>query len=291
MTSFKPGHCPDFLRRAIAKQVAMALDEDGAANDVTVMAIPAETIVTAKVISREDGVLAGVFWFNETFAQLDPKVQIHWRLHDGDPLGENTTLCTLRGDAKNILRGERCALNFLQLLSGTATVTARLVTRAQQKITVKDTRKTLPGLRLAQKYAVVCGGGVNHRISLDDAVLLKDNHIRACGSIKAATSAIRRAIPDAEIEVEVTSLRQVEAALAEKADVIMLDNFSGRQIAQAIEIIAGRTKVEISGGVCADNITDLATSGADCVSSGALTKHVRSLDLSLQLKERIKHGD
>lgn len=288
MSPLKPRNCPDFLRRAITKQVAAALEEDEADRDVTVTAIPTGTVVTAKVISREDGVLAGVFWFNETFAQLDQAVQVHWQIHDGDPIKKNTSLCTLLGDAKNILRGERCALNFLQLLSGTATATARLVTRAQRKIIVKDTRKTLPGLRLAQKYAVVCGGGVNHRTSLADAVLLKDNHIQACGSIEAAMKAVRQANPGARVEVEVTSLQQVKTALAMKADTIMLDNLNGKQIAQAIATIAGKARVEISGGVCENNIADLAESGADYVSSGALTKHVHALDLSMQLQGRVK---
>ena len=282
LATLEPGRCPDFLKETIVRQVAQALAEDAVDNDLSVIAIDKDAIATARVISREAGILAGVFWFEETFAQVGPTSQIRWLLRDGDKLGKGATLCTVHGNARNMLKGERCALNFLQTLSGTATRTAEFVAQAQRKITVKDTRKTLPGLRLAQKYAVVCGGGTNHRVNLADAILLKDNHIQACGSITAALQATRCAMPGTEIEVEVSTLAQVEAALAGKADVIMLDNFSSDQRARAIATIAGKAKVEISGGVDLDDVPDLATSGADYISVGALTKHVRALDLSMQ---------
>ena len=281
-TTLKPGHCPDFLKETIAGQVAQALAEDRVDDDISVTALDKEAVATARVISREAGILAGVFWFDETFARVDPALQIRWLLQDGDRLKKDAILCTVHGNAGSILRGERCALNFLQLLSGTATVTAEFVARARKRIIVKDTRKTLPGLRLAQKYAVACGGGVNHRLNLADAILLKDNHILAYGSITTALQALRRAVPGTAIEVETASPAQVEEALAAKADTIMLDNFNSDQLARAIALIDGKAKVEISGGVTLDNIVDLAMSGADCVSIGALTKHPRALDLSMQ---------
>ena len=283
MLTLKPGQCPAPLKQAIERQVATALEEEGG-EDISTAAVPESTRTTARVVSREAGVLAGVFWFDEVFAQLDPAVEIHWRLRDGDAIEKGATLCTLTGTAASLLRGERCALNFLQTLSGVATTTAGFVARAGG-VTVKDTRKTLPGLRLAQKYAVACGGGVNHRMGLSDAVLLKDNHVRACGSIKAAIAAARRKNPGLAVEVEVSTLEQVKQALAANADVIMLDNFDVGAVDAAVEVIGGKAQIEVSGGVGIDDVARLAATGVDCVSVGALTKHLRALDLSLQFEE------
>ena len=282
-TPLKIGHCSDLLRKTVARQVAEALAEDEVDNDASAVAINKDSVSMARVISREYGILSGTFWFDETFAQIDPTIQIQWQLQDGDKLKKDTVLCTLRGNARNMIKGERCALNFLQTLSGTATITAEFVERVKKKIAIKDTRKTLPGLRLAQKYAVICGGGINHRMNLADAVLLKDNHIQACGSIKAAVEAVRRTSP--EIEIEITSLAQIEEALTAKVDVIMLDNFSAAQIAKAVKIIAGKAKIEISGGINLDNISELATLSVDCISIGALTKHLRAIDFSMQFNQ------
>ncbi len=278
----EPARCSDFLKQTIVRQVAEALAEDAVDRDISVAVIDRDAVATARIISREAGVLAGVFWCDETFAQVDPALQTRWLLRDGDKLEKDAVLCTIHGNARSMLKGERCALNFLQTLSGTATKTAEFVARARRKVTIKDTRKTLPGLRLAQKYAVVCGGGTNHRLNLGDAILLKDNHIQACGSITVALQKMRRISPGTEIEIEVTSLAQVEEALAAEADVIMLDNFNSDQLAQAIETISGKAKVEISGGVSLDNVLDLAMTGADYISIGALTKHLCALDLSMQ---------
>lgn len=280
MFTLKPGQRPDPLKQAIERQVAAALEEEGG-KDLSTAAVPEGARATARVVSREAGVLAGVFWFDEVFAQLDPEVEVRWRLRDGDAIEKDATLCTLAGAAASLLRGERCGLNFLQTLSGVATTTAEFVARAGG-VTVKDTRKTLPGLRLAQKYAVVCGGGVNHRLGLSDAVLLKDNHVRACGSVEAATAAARRANPGFAIEIEVSTLEQVKQALAAGADTIMLDNFDLDAINAAVEIVGGKAQVEVSGGVGLGDVARFAGTGVDCVSIGALTKHLRALDLSLQ---------
>ncbi len=282
MTPFRPRQCPAPLRRAIERQVAAALEEDGADDDLSTAAVAADATASAQVISREAGVLAGVFWFDEVFSQIDPGVAVHWRLNDGDAIEKNASLCTITGNARSLLRGERCALNFLQTLSATATITAEFVARAAGGLLIKDTRKTLPGLRTAQKYAVACGGGINHRMGLSDAILLKDNHVRACGSVAAAITAARQANPDLEIEVEVSSLEQVKAAVAAGADTIMLDNFSAGQIATAVKTIAGKAKTEVSGGVGLDDIAGLVEAGVDHVSVGALTKHLHALDLSMQ---------
>ena len=282
MIKLQKGKCPEFLKREIKNQVALSLKEDDTSNDVSICAVAKNAIASAQVISRDPGILAGKFWFDEVFSQIDSTIEIHWRLHDGDAIEKNVPLCTLRGNARNLLRGERCSLNFLQTLSGTATTTATFAKRANNDIAIKDTRKTLPGLRLAQKYAVVCGGGVNHRMGLSDAILLKDNHIHACGSIESAVSATRCANLELAVEIEVTSLQQVKEALMADVDTIMLDNFDIDQITLAIKTIAGKAKIEISGGINLDDIDHLTNLGIDCISIGALTKHLHSLDLSMK---------
>ncbi len=281
MTVLRPGQCPAPLRRAIERQVAAALEEDGAGDDASAAAVAASAMASARVISREAGVLAGVFWFDEVFLQIDAAVAVRWRLRDGDAIAKDACLCTVSGSANSLLRGERCALNFVQTLSGTATATAEFVARAAGGV-IKDTRKTLPGLRLAQKYAVACGGGVNHRLGLSDAILLKDNHVRACGSVAAAVAAARRARPGLAVEVEAASMEQVEEALAAGADTIMLDNFGADETAAAVQAIAGKAKIEVSGGIGLDDVARLAGTHVDCISVGALTKHLRALDLSMQ---------
>ena len=281
MTTFQPGQCPALLRKTIVKQVAAALEEDGAGDDLSAAAVPRNATATAQVISRDKGVLAGTFWFDEVFSQIDSEVAVDWHLHDSNAIEKDACLCVVSGNARELLRGERCALNFLQTLSGTATATAEFVRRAPG-IAIKDTRKTLPGLRLAQKYAVACGGGTNHRLGLSSAILLKDNHVRACGSVAVAVAKVRQAKPGLAIEVEVSAMAQVREAVAVGVNTILLDNFDTSAIAEAVQVVAGGAEIEASGGVDINNVVRLAQTGVDCISIGALTKHLHALDLSMQ---------
>lgn len=268
----------------IADTVRRALAEDVGAGDLTANLIPGATLARAQVISREDAVLCGTAWFDEVFRQLDRKVRVEWNARDGEPVRENQVLCTLAGPARAILTGERSALNFLQTLSGTATATRRYVEAIRgTKAVVLDTRKTLPGLRTAQKYAVRAGGGQNHRMGLYDAILIKENHIAAAGSVAAAVDAARRGAPaGTTVEVEVEDLAQLNEALAAGADRILLDNFSLKRLREAVLASAGRARLEASGGITLENIRAIAETGVDCISIGALTKHVRAVDLSLR---------
>lgn len=268
----------------IADTVRRALAEDVGAGDLTANLIPGATPARAQVISREDAVLCGTAWFDEVFRQLDRKVRVEWNARDGEPVRENQVLCTLAGPARAILTGERSALNFLQTLSGTATATRRYVEAIRgTKAVVLDTRKTLPGLRTAQKYAVRAGGGQNHRMGLYDAILIKENHIAAAGSVAAAVDAARRGAPaGTTVEVEVEDLAQLNEALAAGADRILLDNFSLKRLREAVLASAGRARLEASGGITLENIRAIAETGVDCISIGALTKHVRAVDLSLR---------
>jgi len=241
-------------------------------------------VADARVISREAGILCGTLWFDEVFRQLDTSIRIQWSVRDGDVLSPGQTLCELHGPTHALLTGERAALNFLQTLSGTATLTRRYIDAMGDSTTrLLDTRKTLPGLRLAQKYAVTCGGGHNHRTGLYDMVLIKENHIAACGSIHAAVQAAQQQFPDLPLEVEVESLDQLEQALAAGAHRILLDNFSVDHLHKAIAITAGRAELEISGNVTLENIAELAAIGVDYISTGAITKHVTALDLSMRV--------
>ncbi|MFQ2599016.1 carboxylating nicotinate-nucleotide diphosphorylase [Aeromonas caviae] len=260
-----------------------ALDQPDASADITAQLIPADRISTARVITREAGVFCGQPWVDEVFAQLGGEVKVEWKVQDGERLAPNQELFRLHGPARVLLTGERNALNFVQTLSGVATLTARYVAELEgTDCRLLDTRKTLPGLRSAQKYAVTCGGGKNHRIGLFDAYLIKENHILACGGIAEAISEARRLNPDKPVEVEVESLAELEQALAARADIVMLDNFDIPMMQEAVRLNQGRAKLEVSGNVTLDTLAEFAATGVDFISVGALTKHVRALDLSMR---------
>jgi len=281
------------LEGQIAAQVRQALAEDVGSGDLTAQLIHPNTQASATVITREPGVLCGSAWFDEVFRQLDAHVSVHWQVHDADVLAANQTLCTVAGPARSLLTGERTALNFLQLLSGTATQTRRHVDAlAGTQCRILDTRKTLPGLRLAQKYAVRCGGATNHRIGLYDAILIKENHIAAAGSITAAVAAGRALEPRVLLEIEVENLTQLHEAIAAHVDRIMLDNFSLADLRAAVGVLrqqpdSGIT-LEASGNVSLERLEEIAATGVDFISVGGLTKHVMALDLSMRFV--VVHG-
>ena len=270
--------------QVIRQQVSQALQEDIGSGDVTAALLDPQQRADARVISREAGILCGTAWFDEVFRQLDNTIRVDWSVQDSDAVIPDQTLCRLHGPTHALLTGERTALNFLQTLSGTASV-ARQFVRAMGATQTRllDTRKTLPGLRLAQKYAVTCGGGHNHRLGLYDMVLIKENHIAGCGSIEAAVHAARQRFPDLPIEVEVESLDELEQAIVAGAHRILLDNFTVAQLREAVALTAGRAELEISGNVTLNNIAELATLGVDYISTGAITKHVTALDLSMRV--------
>jgi len=274
----------------IPAQVARSLAEDVGSGDVTAALIDAATQATATVISREPAIICGQAWFDETFRQLDAGIHIKWLVDEGELVAGDTLLCELSGPARALLTGERTALNFLQTLSGTATITQRYAHAVEGTgCRVLDTRKTLPGLRLAQKYAVRCGGGENHRLGLYDRVLLKENHIMAAGSVAAAVQRAREQSPQVAIEVEVESLDEFVAALEAGPDVIMLDELDDVQMRNAVAVnrAAPRpVKLEASGGVDLETVRRIAATGVDYVSVGSLTKHLRAVDLSLRFKLR-----
>ncbi|WP_333795769.1 carboxylating nicotinate-nucleotide diphosphorylase [Rheinheimera sp.] len=278
------------LVQEIRRGVSHALAEDLgylplAQGDITASLIPTEQQATATIITREDCVICGVDWVEEVFQQLSDQVVIQWFVKDGDTVAANTLLCEISGPARVLLTGERTALNFLQTLSGTATTTAKYVALlGNSKTRLLDTRKTLPGLRLAQKYAVTCGGGKNHRIGLYDAFLIKENHIAAAGSIANAVQTARQNFPGKAVEVEVEDLTELEQALAAGADIIMLDNFHIADIQQAVAINQGKAKLEVSGNITSEALKALGATGVDYISSGALTKNVQSIDLSMRLR-------
>ncbi|MDQ2693891.1 MAG: carboxylating nicotinate-nucleotide diphosphorylase [Pseudomonadota bacterium] len=273
------------LQAHIRDSVARALAEDLGGGDLTAVLIPAATAAAATVISREPAVLCGSAWFSEVFRQLDPAVRVGWQAADGDRIAPNQVLCTLSGPARSLLSGERTALNFLQTLSGTATLARRYADAvAGTGAAVLDTRKTLPGLRLAQKYAVRCGGGRNHRLGLFDAMLVKENHIMAAGSITAAVLAARRLHPGVTLEVEVESLAELDEALAAGPDIIMLDNFDLDTLRQAVQRTAGRVTLEASGNVSLDTLRAIAETGVDFISVGGITKDLRAIDLSMRFR-------
>lgn len=275
---------PDLLKHDIQHTVRWALLEDIRSGDITAELIPAATQAKATLITREAGVLCGSAWVNEVFRQLDERIQLTWQAHDGDTLAPDQLLCHIQGPARAILTGERCALNFLQTLSGTATLSRYYAERVKHtQVKLLDTRKTLPGLRTAQKYAVSCGGCHNHRIGLYDAYLIKENHIQACGGIRAAVSSAQRLHPEKPIEVEVENMAELEEALCAGCDIIMLDNFTTEQIRQAVLFAQGRVKLEASGGIDENSLLEKAETGVDFISLGSLTKSCRALDLSLRL--------
>ena len=265
--------------------VRLALEEDIGSGDVTAKLVAPDATVSASVVCREPAVLCGVAWFDEVFRQLHQSIEIHWRAGDGDAVQANEVVCTVTGPAAPILTGERTALNFLQLLSGTAT-TSRSYARALGGggTRMLDTRKTLPGLRTAQKYAVRCGGCHNHRSGLFDAVLIKDNHIAGAGPIATVVAAAKRQNPDLSVEVEVKDLSELDEALAAGADIVMLDNFDRADIGEAVARARGRAKLEISGNVALEDISELASTGVDYISVGALTKNVRAIDFSMRFE-------
>ncbi len=271
----------------VRRDVERALAEDIGSGDVTADLLPAQAQAQATVVTREHAVLAGRPWFDACFLALDARAEIDWHAQDGEQVGANTTLCTLHGNARALVGGERCALNFLQTLSATATITAQYVAAVRgTRAKILDTRKTLPGLRLAQKYAVRCGGGHNHRIGLFDAILIKENHIAAAGSLHAAVRAARAAHPLLLLEVEVENLAELDAALAAGVDRIMLDEFAPASVREAVTRVAGRVALEVSGGVSLDSVHAIAETGVDFISVGALTKHVRAIDLSMRIAVR-----
>lgn len=264
--------------------VALALAEDIGSGDITSLLVPEDALAEAGVICREDAVICGVEWVEETFRQVDPGVQLDWRVRDGERVAPEQLLFRLRGSARSLLTAERTALNFLQTLSGTATKAAAYVERvAGTGVRLLDTRKTLPGLRSAQKYAVHCGGCHNHRHGLFDAFLIKENHIAAAGGIARAVEQARRIAPEAKVEVEVESLAQLDTALQAGADIVMLDNFGLDDLHAAVAANAGRAKLEVSGNVSDETIGPLAATGVDYISIGDLTKSVRAIDLSMRM--------
>ncbi|UQB41439.1 carboxylating nicotinate-nucleotide diphosphorylase [Thiomicrospira microaerophila] len=269
----------------LIQNVRQGLAEDLGEADLTAELIPIETQAQASVIVREDAIVCGQPWFNEVFRQLDPSVRINWTCQDGDPVKANQPLCEIEGAARSILTAERTALNFLQTLSATATSTAQYVAAlASSKTQLLDTRKTLPGLRLAQKYAVKCGGGHNHRFGLYDAILIKENHIIACGGLSKAVQRAKQQNPNVNVEVETENLNELKQALNAKADIIMLDNFNIDMIKQAVQINQGQAKLEVSGNVELDQLAILGTTGVDFISTGAITKHIKAIDLSMRFK-------
>lgn len=278
------------LMQEIRRGVSHALAEDLgylplAQGDITASLIPSSQQATATIITREDCVVCGVDWVEEVFQQLSDQVVIQWFVKDGDVVTANTLLCEISGPARILLTGERTALNFLQSLSGTATTTAKYVALlGNSKTRLLDTRKTLPGLRLAQKYAVTCGGGKNHRIGLYDAFLIKENHIAAAGSIANAVNTARQNFPGKAVEVEVEDLTELEQALKAGADIIMLDNFHIADIHQAVAMNKGQAKLEVSGNITSEALKALGATGVDYISSGALTKNVQAIDLSMRLR-------
>ncbi len=264
--------------------VQRALAEDVGTGDVSAALIPAQTQAHARIITREAGVLCGQAWADAVFAALDPQMQIVWQVTEGAVLHPGQCLAELSGSARALLTGERAALNFLQTLSGTATQVSHYVAAAAgYPAQILDTRKTLPGLRLAQKYAVRCGGGHNHRLGLYDAILIKENHIAAAGGLSAAVATARRLFPALPVEVEVETLAQLGEALDLPVAVILLDNFDLKAITQAVRLAAGRIPLEVSGGVALAQVAALAATGVARISIGALTKHVRALDLSMRI--------
>lgn len=267
---------------SIFKIISLALQEDIGTGDITAALIPQEKKSQAKIISRDDAVLCGKQFVDAVFHALDSAIKIEWFANDGDLIHKNQHLCDISGNTRFLLTGERTALNFLQTLSSTATQAKKFVDAIKHtNVTLLDTRKTLPGLRLAQKYAVTCGGGKNHRMGLFDAFLIKENHIEAIGSITKAITAAREIAADKIVEIEVKNLTELTEAIIAKADIIMLDNFTLDNIKKAVEINNKKAKLEVSGGVDLTSIREVAETGIDYISVGAITKNVIAVDFSM----------
>lgn len=272
------------LTAEIEANVRRALIEDVGSGDITAQLIPAERLAKATIITRDDAVISGSAWVDSVFRQLDPRVAVHWQVVDGDRVKPNQALFHLEGPARSLLTGERSALNFLQMLSAVATRAQHYADKvANTQVKLLDTRKTLPGLRMAQKYAVTCGGCHNHRIGLFDAFLIKENHIAACGGIAEAITAARKIAPGKPVEIEVESLDELNQALAAGADIVMLDELSLDDMREAVRITAGRAKLEASGGINDTTLVPIAETGVDYISIGALTKDIKAVDLSMRL--------
>ena len=272
------------LGAEITANVRAALAEDIGSGDITAQLIPAERLARAKIITREAATICGTAWVDEVFRQLDPRVQVTWHVADGERAMQDQTLFTLEGPARALLSGERSALNFLQLLSGVASRCREYADLVEgTAVQLLDTRKTLPGLRLAQKYAVTCGGCHNHRIGLYDAFLIKENHIAACGGIAQAVASARQIAPGRPVEVEVENLEELQQALDAGADIIMLDELDDDDMRTAVSLNAGRAKLEASGGVNKTTLRGIAETGVDYISIGTLTKDVKAIDLSMRL--------
>ena len=275
------------FRAAVAANVKLALAEDLGSGDLTAQLIAPEAKAKAEVVSREPGLFCGRPWMEETCRQADPGIALRWQVADGDQIAAGQALLELQGRARSLLSAERTLLNFAQLLSGTATRTRRWAALVEgSRAQLLDTRKTIPGLRLAQKYAVRCGGGGNHRMGLFDAYLIKENHIAAAGSIAAALQRARALNPGLPVEVEAESLAQLDEALAAGAERILLDNFSVQQCAAAVARAAGRAKLEASGGIDESSLAAFAQTGVDYISAGALTKNVQPLDFSMRFGQQ-----
>ena len=272
------------LTAEIEANVRRALLEDIGSGDITAQLIPAERLAKATIITRDAAVIAGTAWVDAVFRQLDPRVAVHWQVADGERVSPNQVLFHLEGPARSLLSGERCALNFLQMLSGVATRAQYLADFvASTQVKLLDTRKTLPGLRLAQKYAITCGGCHNHRIGLYDAFLIKENHIAACGGIAQAIATAQRIAPGKPVEIEVEDLAELRQALDAGADIIMLDELSLDDMRTAVALTAGRARLEASGGITEATLRSVAETGVDYISIGTLTKDVTALDLSMRL--------
>ena len=277
---------PDAWQKDMQQSIAFALQEDIGDGDITAQLIPDNQTMKARVITREAAVIAGQLWVNEVFAQVDAEVKITWHCNDGDKVAANATLFEMQGNARSLLSAERSALNYLQMMSAVATCVAEYVALVDGTgVTLLDTRKTLPGLRTAQKYAVKCGGGQNHRIGLYDAFLIKENHISACGSIEAAIATAKQNHPNKPVEIEVENLTEFTRALNANADIIMLDNFSNEDKVTAVKQCAGKAKLEASGGINKNTLRSVAETGVDYISLGTFTKDIQAIDLSMRIIE------
>jgi nicotinate-nucleotide pyrophosphorylase (carboxylating) len=288
VTNALPADLVSPLPADLAQQVTNALREDIAGGDVTAGLIPARQRVRGRVITREPMILCGNAWVAETYRQLDAQISLHWQLEEGAPAKPGDTLFTIEGLARPILTGERTALNFLQLLCATASEARRYVDAvAGTGCTILDTRKTLPGLRTAQKYAVRCGGAQNHRMGLYDMILIKENHIAAAGSLTRAIANARRVTPRLQVETEVETLEQLEEALIARPEIVMLDNFTLTQLREAVTLnreASSPVRLEASGGANLETVRAIAETGVDFISVGAITKHVQAIDLSMRLE-------
>jgi len=272
------------LQQDLEASVTFALAEDIGSGDITAQLIPEDQHAKATVITRENAVICGVEWVNEVFRQLDPQVVVTWLVADGQRVEANSELFTLEGSARSLLTGERTALNFLQLLSGTATICRKYADLVEGTgVKLLDTRKTIPGLRTAQKYAVTQGGCFNHRVGLYDAFLIKENHIMACGGIGAAVRSAKLQAPTKNVEIEVESIDELKASIAAKTDIIMLDNFPPEMLLRAVKLNEGAAKLEASGGITSETLRHIAETGVDFISIGELTKNCMAIDLSLRI--------